>query len=74
MAMKPRSPMHFKLRPRDPDKLMTGANTILEIDGKEVGNVKGVKFEVEARGVGTVTVTYYGSIEVDGLLESEEKS
>jgi hypothetical protein len=56
----------FKIRARDPKKLMTGANCVLEIDGKPCTDATAFTFHVEAKGTAKVTVSYVGVADLDG--------
>lgn len=63
--------MHkIELRSKNPDKISTGANTELYIDGQKAKGVKSFKYEVDARGVGIVTVQYFGSVAIDSNIPS----
>ena len=57
----------FTIRNHIDGKLMTGAATQLLIDGKKPLGVKSFSLKVEAGGVATANVEYYGQFDVEGV-------
>jgi len=63
--------MHkFEVKPRDPEKISTGANTEVWMDGKKLSGCTGFKFEVTAKGVAEITLTMLASVNI--LASTEE--
>lgn len=56
----------FQIKTVNPDLIGTGANTRLYMNGEPLNGVKSLKFEVQAGKIGTVTVEFYGSVDIDG--------
>lgn len=46
--------------------VMTGANTLVEIDGVPLTSCVAVSFEVEARGLASVTLKLLGELDLEG--------
>ena len=61
------------VRSKDPNKIMTGANTIVELDGKPLNYVTFFKFECKPKGVAKVTLEMLVEVEIDGTVELQEK-
>lgn len=59
---------HFEIRPRDPNKPMTGANTEVFMDGEKLTRCTRVAFEVQAGGVATITLDFIGTVAVAGVI------
>ena len=54
-----------ELKTKDSDKISVGANTELYLDGVRAKGVKSFKYEVNARGVGIVTLEYYANVTIN---------
>lgn len=52
--------------------IMVGANTELLIDGEIVRGATGVRFEVNAKGVATATITLIGRFKVTGKVKAKK--
>lgn len=58
--------MHkIEVKNKTTDKVSTGANTELYIDGQKAKGVKSFKYEVQANGVGVVTIEYFAHVEIE---------
>lgn len=55
----------IELRTKNPDKVSSGANTELFIDGVKAKGVKSFKYEVNSRGLGIVTLEYYANVTIN---------
>lgn len=68
--MKPHK-VTIKQRKGTTDKIMTGANTIIELDGKKLDGCFAAEFEVDARGVAKVHLSLYGTIDIKGNIKPD---
>lgn len=61
----------FELRMRDPecDKIMTGGNCELLMDGVKMRNVTKLTIELEARGIARMNIEVLGQFNVLGQFE-----
>ena len=58
--------MHkIELKTKNPNGISTGANTEIYIDGQRIKGVKSFKYEVDCKGVGVVTMQYYGNVNIN---------
>lgn len=63
----------LEIRQRKGSKgIMVGANTELLIDGEIVRGATGVRFEVNAKGVATATITLIGRFKVAGKVKAKK--
>lgn len=63
----------LEIRQREGSKgVMVGANTELLIDGKPILGATGVRFEVNAKGVATATITLIGRFKVAGKVKAKK--
>ena len=46
------------------DKFMTGLNSHIKMDGKKLKFVKNFTYTVDARGIGEVTLVFYGNMKM----------
>lgn len=58
-----------ELKTKNKEKLSVGANTELFINGELAQGVKSFKYEVNASGVGIVTIEYYANVEIEANVE-----
>jgi len=56
----------------DAGQVMTGANTEVFLDGKQLSYVSKVTFEVAARGIAKTVIVMYTRTQVLGKMESEQ--
>jgi hypothetical protein len=59
----------LKIRNKNPGTVSTGANTVVELDGKKLGNVKFLKLEFHSRRVTKVTMELLvdSDVEIDAM-------
>jgi hypothetical protein len=55
----------IEIRQRDPNKLMTGANTIVLMNGQPVRHTQSIEVKVDARGLGIVKLEMYASVKMN---------
>ncbi len=64
--------VRFEIRPRDPTKVLTGANCQLFMDGKRLGNVTAFEFSVRGHELGKIRMELVGSVKVTGKFTQEQ--
>lgn len=61
-------PHHFEIRPRNPDAIMTGANTEIYMDGQKLTRCTRFSFEVDAKGVAKISLDLLGTAAIAGFV------
>ena len=64
----PTLPHKFEVRARDPEKIMTGANTEVYMDGVKLARCTRFAFEVDAKGIAKVSFDLLGTVAITGLV------
>lgn len=61
--------MHkFEVRARDPEKIMSGPNTLVFMDGVRLDRCTRFAFEVDAKGVAKISLDLLGSVAIVGTV------
>lgn len=55
----------IEIKQRDPNGLMTGANTQVLLNGQPLRHAKSIEVKVDARGMGLVKIEMYASVKMD---------
>jgi hypothetical protein len=55
----------LKIRNKNPGSISTGANTIVELDGRKLGNVSFIKIDIKARKVAKVTMELFAEVDIE---------
>ena len=63
----------IKVKSKDPSQPPTGANTVVELDGKPLKYASFIKIECSARKVTKVLIELYAHAEIDTLGELETR-
>ena len=64
--------MHkIKISQRDKTNTMTGNNTVVTIDDKQLEGVMQVHADIKASGVTEITIKMIGDIDIDGRVERD---
>lgn len=64
--------MHsIKISQIDKTKIMTGNNTVITMDGKQLEGVTQVSVDIKAKGVAEVTIKMIGDIDIDGRVKQD---
>lgn len=66
-------PHKILVRNKNPGTISTGANTIIELDGKPLKLCKFFKYEVKPGGLAKVTLEFYADVEVQAEVELIQK-
>lgn len=60
-----RSVDKIEIKQKDPNKLMTGMNTIVLLNGSPIKHAKSIEVKVDAKGMGIVKLEMYAAVKMD---------
>lgn len=61
-------PHKFKVYCKNPGDLMTGYNTVLEMDGEVLRGVTRFSFDVSVEQMATIKLEMLGEVEIEGII------
>ncbi len=61
----------IEIKQRYPDKLMTGMNTIVLMNGQPIRHAKSVELKIDGRGMGIVKIEMYAEVKMDEAIVAD---